>query len=98
MVYRAEAILQPEFEAIHQLVRYENIQEVRWGEHDGQEKLLVYKEEMRMNDDVHKFPDGLVPNERAVRAILAQASGKLALEMMSRMLADLLKDETRKSS
>lgn len=56
------------------------------------------QEEMRVNDDAHKFPDGFVPKEGAVRAPLAQVSGKLALEMMRRMLADLLKDKTRKSS
>jgi hypothetical protein len=97
-VYRAGAVLQPAFEAIRRLVWYENIQEVKWGEHDGQEKLLVYKEQMRMSDDAHEFPDELVPDKRAMRALLAYASRNLALEMMSRMLADLLKGKTRKSS
>lgn len=86
--------MKPVFEAVHRLIWYKNIQEVKWGERDGQEKLLVYHEEIQTSADAHKFPDKLLSDERAKRALLAHESGHLALAMMSTILGDLLKGKS----
>lgn len=91
VLYRAGAILQPAFEAIRRLTWYENIQRVEWGNHDGEKKLLVHLEEILRAIDFHEFPEKLVPDGRAKKALLAVASEHLALGVMGRMLTNLLK-------
>jgi hypothetical protein len=93
-LYRAGAILQHMFEVAQRLSWCENIQEARWAEQDGQEKLIVRLGEFITARDLLGFPDEILPDQRAKQALLAHGAGMFAVATLSRTLGQLLKGKS----